>query len=61
MYKAMKAYGHNVFIVASVVDQSGKGGSLTYATTANLTEDTEFGKSSPSHEHNFTSSYEAGA
>ncbi|KAJ5565496.1 sure-like protein [Penicillium frequentans] len=43
MYKAMKAYGHNVFIVAPATDQSGKGGSLTYATTANLTEDTEFG------------------
>ncbi|KAJ5724985.1 sure-like protein [Penicillium malachiteum] len=43
MYKAMKAYGHNVFIVAPATDQSGKGGSLTSATTANLTEDTEFG------------------
>ncbi|PWY78972.1 sure-like protein [Aspergillus eucalypticola CBS 122712] len=43
MYKAVKAYGHNVFIVAPATDQSGKGGSLTFATTANLTEDTEFG------------------
>ncbi|KAJ5702828.1 sure-like protein [Penicillium malachiteum] len=42
MYKAMKGYGHNVFLVASSSDQSGKGGSLTYATSANLTANSEY-------------------
>lgn len=44
LYKAVKAYGHNVYIVASTSDKSGTGGSLSFATTANLTADTQYGK-----------------
>jgi 5'-nucleotidase len=43
MYKAMKAFGHNCYIVASVNDQSGMGGRAVFTTSANLTTDTEFG------------------
>ncbi|PVH88073.1 5'/3'-nucleotidase sure [Cadophora sp. DSE1049] len=43
LYKAMKAFGHNVYIVASVVNQSGKGGTVEYTKEKNLTGDSEFG------------------
>ena len=43
MYKAIKAYGHDVWIVASSSNQSGKGGTTVYTTERNLTADTEFG------------------
>ena len=43
LYKAMKAFGHNVYIVASVVNQSGKGGTVEYTKEKNLTDDSEFG------------------
>ncbi|TVY22227.1 Acid phosphatase [Lachnellula hyalina] len=42
-YKAMKAFGHNVYIVASVTNQSGMGGISTYTKDRNLTSDSEFG------------------
>ncbi|PMD45504.1 sure-like protein, partial [Hyaloscypha variabilis F] len=42
LYKAVKAYGHNVYIVASTSDRSGAGGSLSFAATANLTADNQF-------------------
>jgi 5'-nucleotidase len=45
MYKAIKAYGHNVYIVASTKDNSGTGGTVSLTTSANLTADTEFGES----------------
>ena len=43
LYKAMKAFGHNVYIVASVVNQSGKGRTVEYTKEKNLTGDSEFG------------------
>jgi hypothetical protein len=43
MYKAVKAYGHEAYIVASADNQSGKGGTVTYTTSRNLTVDSEFG------------------
>ncbi|KUJ16008.1 sure-like protein [Mollisia scopiformis] len=43
LYKAVKALGHNAYIVASASDKSGTGGSLSFATTANLTADTQYG------------------
>ncbi|RDL41278.1 SurE-like protein [Venustampulla echinocandica] len=43
MYKAVKAYGHTVWIVASVTNQSGAGGTAIYTTERNLTIDSEFG------------------
>ncbi|KAL3420236.1 5'/3'-nucleotidase SurE [Phlyctema vagabunda] len=43
LYKAMKAFGHNVYIVASVTNQSGMGGSEVYTKYKNLTADSEFG------------------
>ena len=43
MYKAIKAYGHNVYIVASTSNESGTGGTVIYTTEKNLTADTEFG------------------
>ncbi|TVY51822.1 Acid phosphatase [Lachnellula cervina] len=43
LYKAMKAFGHNVYIVASVTNQSGMGGISTYTKDRNLTSDSEFG------------------
>ncbi|TVY13801.1 Acid phosphatase [Lachnellula arida] len=43
LYKAMKAFGHNVYIVASVTNQSGMGGTSTYTKDRNLTSDSEFG------------------
>lgn len=46
LYKAMKAFGHNVYIVASTSNQSGTGGTAVYTTEHNLTADTEFGISS---------------
>lgn len=45
LYKAMKAFGHNVYIVASVVNQSGTGGTVVYTKEKNLTADSEFGTS----------------
>ena len=45
MYKAIKAYGHNVYIVAATSNESGTGGTVIFTTEANLTADTEFGKS----------------
>lgn len=39
----MKAFGHNVYIVASVTNQSGMGGISTYTKDRNLTSDSEFG------------------
>jgi 5'-nucleotidase len=47
MYKAVKAFGHNVYIVASATNQSGTGGTAVYTTAGNLTTDSEFGKPSP--------------
>lgn len=44
----MKAFGHNVYIVASVVNQSGTGGTVVYTKEKNLTADSEFGKSAQS-------------
>jgi hypothetical protein len=44
MYKAIKAYEHNVYIVASTKDNSGTGGTVSLTTSANLTADTEFGE-----------------
>jgi hypothetical protein len=46
MYKAIKAYGHNVYIVASSKEQSGTGGTVSVPATANLTVDSQFGKKS---------------
>ncbi|KAH7379028.1 5'/3'-nucleotidase sure [Cadophora sp. MPI-SDFR-AT-0126] len=43
LYKAMKAFGHNVYIVASVVNQSGTGGTVVYTKEKTLTADSEFG------------------
>ncbi|TAQ85386.1 hypothetical protein B7494_g6287 [Chlorociboria aeruginascens] len=43
MYKAIKAFGHNAYIVASTSDQSGMGGRAVFTTSANLTADSEFG------------------
>lgn len=43
LYKAMKAFGHNVYIVASVTNQSGMGGAAVYTKDRNLTADSEFG------------------
>jgi hypothetical protein len=42
MYKAIRAYGHNVYIVASTKDNSGTGETVSLTTSANLTTDTEF-------------------
>jgi 5'-nucleotidase len=47
MYKAIKAYGHNVYIVASTKDNSGMGGTVSLTTSANLTADNEFGEEIP--------------
>jgi hypothetical protein len=44
MYKAIKAYGHNVYIVASTKDNSRTGGTVSLTMSANLTADTEFGE-----------------
>lgn len=44
LYKAMKALGHNCYIVASVVNESGMGGAEVYTKYQNLTSDSEFGK-----------------
>ncbi|CZR58184.1 uncharacterized protein PAC_08075 [Phialocephala subalpina] len=41
MYKAIKAFGHNVYIIASTSIQSGTGGTVVF-TNRNLTADTEF-------------------
>jgi hypothetical protein len=43
MYKAVKAYGHQAYIVASADNQSGKGGTVAYTTSRNLTVNSEFG------------------
>lgn len=40
----MKAFGHNVYIVASVTNQSGMGGIATYTKDRDLTADSEFGE-----------------
>lgn len=45
MYKAVKAFGHNVYIVAATSNQSGMGGRAVFTDQANLTADTEFGES----------------
>lgn len=45
MYKAIKAFGPNVYIVASTSNQSGTGGTVAFTTARNLTADTEFGAS----------------
>jgi 5'-nucleotidase len=45
MYKAIKANGHDVYLVASTSNESGTGGTVIFTTAANLTADTEFGKS----------------
>ncbi|RDW64893.1 SurE-like protein [Coleophoma cylindrospora] len=42
-YKAVKAFGHNAYIVASTSNQSGTGGTVVFTTAKNLTADTEFG------------------
>jgi 5'-nucleotidase len=39
----VKAYGHNVYLVASVTNQSGQGGTAIYAQDRNLVSDGEFG------------------
>lgn len=44
MYKAVKAMGHNVYIVAPSSNQSGMGGIVLFSTTRNLPAETEFGK-----------------
>ncbi|VUC29605.1 unnamed protein product [Clonostachys rosea] len=43
LYKAVKAYGHNAWIVASATDMSGQGGRAVFSTEKNLTTDSEFG------------------
>lgn len=43
LYKAMKAFGHNVYIVASVTNQSGMGGTAVYTQSRDLEADSEFG------------------
>ncbi|CAK7203703.1 hypothetical protein SEUCBS139899_006447 [Sporothrix eucalyptigena] len=43
MYYAMKALGHNCYIVASSSDQSGQGSRLIFTNNAKLTSDSEFG------------------
>lgn len=43
LYKAMKAFGHNVYIIAPVSNQSGMGGTAVYTKDRNLTTDSEFG------------------
>lgn len=45
LYKPMKPFGHNVYIVASVTNQSGTGGTSIYTKDSNLTADGEFGMS----------------
>jgi 5'-nucleotidase len=44
LYKAMKAFGHQCYIVASATDMSGNGGRAVFTNSANLTQDAEFGK-----------------
>jgi 5'-nucleotidase len=44
MYKAIKAYGHNAWIVASATDMSGQGGRAVFTTDKTLLSDSEFGK-----------------
>ncbi|KAK2624415.1 hypothetical protein QTJ16_006365 [Diplocarpon rosae] len=43
LYKAMKELGHNVYIVASVTNQSGTGGTVKYTKMKELTENGDFG------------------
>ncbi|KAH8670224.1 5'/3'-nucleotidase sure [Tricladium varicosporioides] len=43
LYKAIKAKGHNAYIVASSSNQSGMGGTVVYTNQKNLTGPTEFG------------------
>ncbi|CAI6021199.1 unnamed protein product [Clonostachys chloroleuca] len=43
LYKAVKAYGHDAWIVASATDMSGQGGRAVFSTEKNLTTDSEFG------------------
>ncbi|KAH8666989.1 acid phosphatase [Xylariales sp. PMI_506] len=43
LYSALKNAGHQVLLVAPVSNQSGKGGSLTLSTAANLSTDGDFG------------------
>jgi 5'-nucleotidase len=44
MYKAIKAYRHNVYIVASTKSNSGTRGTVSLTASANLTADTKFGE-----------------
>ena len=43
MYKAIKAYSHNVYIVAATSNKSRTRGTAVFTTERNLTADTEFG------------------
>ncbi|CAL3967293.1 hypothetical protein PZA11_003639 [Diplocarpon coronariae] len=43
LYNAMKEFGHNVYIVSSVTNQSGTGGTVKYTKEKNLTTDGDFG------------------
>ncbi|KAI9744734.1 MAG: hypothetical protein M1818_001659 [Claussenomyces sp. TS43310] len=43
MYKAMKAFGHNCYIVASADNQSGMGGRSVFTDQKTLATDSEFG------------------
>lgn len=43
MYKAIKAFGHNVYIVAATSNESGIEETVVFTSAANLTADTEFG------------------
>lgn len=43
LYRALKSFGHHVWIVASSSNQSGVGGSVVYTTSLNLTADAQYG------------------
>ncbi|OAA65816.1 acid phosphatase [Niveomyces insectorum RCEF 264] len=43
LYHAMRALGHNCYIVASSTDQSAQGGRIVFTNNAKLTDDAEFG------------------
>lgn len=43
LYRLLNAAGHNAWIVAPVINQSGKGGTEVFTTEANLTAPSEYG------------------
>ncbi|KFY48601.1 hypothetical protein V495_01197 [Pseudogymnoascus sp. VKM F-4514 (FW-929)] len=43
LYRALKSFGHKVWIVAPAINQSGVGGTVVFTTSTNLTADSQYG------------------